>query len=163
MTIAIVKNGVLLHTTNEPYIRTEDGYMRPAVVNKDLGFYEFIPARNEATPTQKAQGTTFTVVLLNGEETGVVIEKFIYVDKTQEEIKNETNSKLDAQIDALERQAILPRITRDMHRMVTLQAAAAQGIAESNLLDKNNPHYSAGYARFYEFDAAIALLRASRV
>lgn len=157
MTIAIVKNGVFLHTTNEPYIRTEDGFLRPAKVDKDLGFYEFIPARNEATATQKAQGTTFQV----GD--GVVTETFLYVEKTPEEIKTETNAKLDAQIDALERQAILPRITRDMHRMVTLQAAAGQGITEADLLSEGNPAYSPGYARFYAFDAEIALLRASRV
>lgn len=73
------------------------------------------------------------------------------------------NAALDAQITALERQQLLPRITRDMHRMVTLQAAAGQGIAEADLLSEGNPNYSAGYARFYAFDAEIAALRASRV
>jgi len=157
MTIAIVKNGQFLHTTNEPYIRTEDGFLRPAKVDKDLGFYEFIPARNEASPTQKAQGTTFSV------SDGVVTESFIYVDKTPEEIKTETNTKLNDQIDALERQQLLPRITRDMHRMVTLQAAAAQGITEAQLLDENDSAFSPGYKRFYDFDAQIASLRAQRV
>jgi len=157
MTIAIVKDGQFLHTTNEPYIRTEDGFLRPAKVDKELGFYEFIPARNEATPTQKAQGTVFSV----GD--GTVTETFLYIEKSAEEIKAETNSALDAQIDALERQQLLPRITRDMHRMVTLKEAAAQGITEAQLLDENDPAFSPGYKRFYDFDAIIAALRAQRI
>lgn len=73
------------------------------------------------------------------------------------------NARIDAQIDALERQALLPRITRDMHRMATLKAAAELGITEADLLNKDSPHYSPGYAKFKAFDDQLAALRAQRV
>lgn len=172
MTIAIVKNGVFLHTTNEPYIRTEDGYMRPAVVNKDLGFYEFIPARNEASPTQKAQGTTFAV----GD--GVVTETYLYVDKTQEEIKNETNSKLDAQIVSSERQALETGLVRtlveDLMNRALDQAGLLLGMTlplsgvqkesiEAMLLDEQGQYFSKPYAKIHANAAERAALRTQRI
>lgn len=157
MTIAIVKDGQFLHTKPEEMVRDSNGVMRMRCVDISEGWYEFIPARNEASPTQKAQGTVFTV------GNGTVTESFLYVDKTVEEIKTETNSKLDAQIDSLERQQLLPRITRDMHVMVTLQAATAQGLTEANLLDELHPAYSPGYARFKAFDSEVASLRSQRI
>lgn len=105
-------------------------------------------------------------------EVNVVTGEAVEIELTAEEIAAAqanaervlaSNVAIDSQIDALERKKQLPRITRDMHRMVTLQAAAAQGITEADLLSEGNPHYSAGYARFYAFDAEIASLRAQRV
>ena len=158
MTVAIVKNNLVMKIADGGYYTTDDGYQRPVVIAKEFGFYEYIENPPVLT-NQKVASTSLSI----DHVAGVVTKQYVIVDKTQEEIKNETNAKLDAQIDALERQAILPRITRDMHRMVTLQAAAGQGITEADLLSEGNPNYSAGYARFYTFDAEIAALRSQRV
>lgn len=162
MTIAIVDlaTGQFKHTTNMPVVEI-DGINRrtDSEDRKQYGIFDFIPASGEAPAGKKAQGSTFAVDLA----AGTVTETFLYVDMTQEEIKQATNGPLDAQIEALERHQLLPRITRDMHRMVTLQAAAAQGITEADLLDENHAAFSPGYKRFYDFDAQIAALRAQRV
>lgn len=162
MTIAIVDlaTGQFLHTKqNGIPVRDSNGVLRPYTVDKAEGWYEFISASNQPPAGQKAQGTTFSV----DHDNGTVTESFIYVDMTPEEIKNSINGPIDAQIEALERQVLLPRITRDMHKMVTLQAAAGLGITEAELLDENSPHYSPGYAKFRLFDDQLAALRAQRV
>jgi hypothetical protein len=95
--IAIVENGVITGTKREgQYVRDSQGLMRK--IEKDIseGWYEFIPARDEAPEGKKAQGTTFVV----GD--GVVTESFLYVDKTQTELDKEANTLVLAQIHALE-------------------------------------------------------------
>lgn len=162
MTIAIVKDGEFRHTTNAPVVNI-DGINRrtdgPLLARKTLGMYDFIPARLDPPVGKKALGTTFLV----DHDAGTVTERFIYIDMTQAEIKDATNTPLDQQIDALERQQLLPRITRDMHKMATLKAAEELGITEAQLLDEHSPHYSPGYARFHAFDSQIAALRAQRI
>lgn len=171
MTIAIVKNGVFLHTTNEPKIMV-NGQWELAEVRPEIGFYEFIPARNEATPTQKAQGTTFAV----GD--GVVTETYLYVDKTAEEIKTETNSKLDAKILSSERQALETGLVRtlveDLMNRALDQAGLLLGMTlplsgqqkesiEAMLLDEAGPYFSKPYAKIHANAAERAALRVQRV
>lgn len=158
MTVAIVKNGEVVKIADSGYYTTEDGYKRPIVVAKEFGFYEYI----EVPPTLVNQKVASTSLVID-DAAGTVTKQYVVVEKTADEVKTETNAAIDAQIDALERQQLLPRITRDMHKMVTLKEATALGITEANLLDELHPAYSPGYRRFYDFDAAIALLRSTRI
>jgi hypothetical protein len=159
MTIAIVKDGQFLHTTNEPYLRDSQGTLRK--VEKDIaeGWYEFIPARNEAPEGKKPQGTTFVV----DTQAGTVTESFVYVDLTAEEIKNLNNAPLLAQIDNLEKNALLPRVTREFMKVAYLYTAAQQGITEAQLLDPQSPAYSVAFEKLTAFDSSIAVLRAKLI
>lgn len=72
------------------------------------------------------------------------------------------NARIDAQISAVERQSLLPRVSRDFFRMTAIQAAAGEGISEAELLDRDSPHYSPGYAKLRQLDDQITELRRSR-
>lgn len=173
MTIAIVKDGQFLHTSNQPILMVNGQYEK-AEVNKELGLYEFIPARNEATSTQKAQGTTFTV----DNVAGTVTENFIYVDKTADEIKTKTNSDLDAKILSSEKQALETGLVRtlveDLMNRALDQAGLLLGMTlplsgqqkesiEAMLLDEAGPYFSKPYAKIHANAAERAALRVQRV
>ena len=179
MQIAIVANGQFLHTKPAgQMVRDSQGVMRPRVVDKAEGWYEFIPARDESgavayqaataeTPevlavpkTRKAQGTTFTV----DDVAGMVTESFLYVDLTADEIKAANNTPLLAQIAALELQQLMPRATREYMRATYLAAAVAQGVSEAQLRQKPteevpNPLYSIAYDKLATFDDTLTALR----
>jgi hypothetical protein len=71
-------------------------------------------------------------------------------------------AKIDQQIDALERQVMLPRLVREDLMMRFLEAAAGAGITEAQLLDPQHAAYSPGYAKMHGFNAQIVALRAQR-
>jgi hypothetical protein len=76
------------------------------------------------------------------------------------------NADIDARIEALERQVLIPRPIRE--GVLIVWAAVAQlvyGATLEQLLDSspNNPKYHAGFARAYAFDQSIIALRAQRM
>lgn len=81
---------------------------------------------------------------------------------TPEQIEVERIAVIDAQIDALERQVMLPRVVREDLMMRFLQAAAGSGITEAQLLDPEHAAYSRGYEKMHAFDTQISALRAQR-
>ena len=84
------------------------------------------------------------------------------VPKPPEMIEAARVSKIDAQIDALERQAMMARLVREDLMMRFLEKAAEVGITEAQLLDPEHPAYSKGYAKMHAFDTQIKALRAQR-
>ena len=86
----------------------------------------------------------------------------IITPKPAEMVEAARVSKIDAQIDALERQVMLPRLVREDLMMRFLQAAAGAGITEAQLLDSQHVAYSPGYAKMHGFNAQIEALRAQR-
>ena len=164
MTIAIVKDGLFKHTTNEPIIKLDEfNILDTRKMTREervaLGWFDFVPARDESLPGQKAQGTTFSV----DAEAGTVTESFLYVDMTAEEIKDATNNPLDQQIDGLERREMLPRWVRDELRTARIARAVAAGLTEDNLLDKDHVGFDPGYKKFKKIHDDIATLRGQRV
>ena len=81
---------------------------------------------------------------------------------TPQQIEAQRVAAIDAQIDTLERQAMLPRLVREDLMMRFVQAAAGAGISEAQLLDTGHAAYSPGYAKMHTFNAAIMALRAQR-
>ena len=156
METVYVMNGARVNITN---FTSPDGYFFSG--NILLGYpdkmAEYGISVIEITPPADFSPSTYWVERID-------VSPFIrYTKKTDGEVAAERNMALQSQIDDLERNAILPRVTRDMHRMVTLQACAAQGITEQDLLTEGGAHYSPGYARFKAFDDTIAALRAQRI
>lgn len=166
MKIAIMnmQTGAFLHTATPKrgVVQDANGINRradePLAERKLWGGYDFVEDRGEAPPGKKHSTTSYA----EDHEAGAVTEVRGYRDMTDAELKAANNDPLDARIDALERQQLLPRITRDMHRMVTLREAATMGYTEANLLDPGHQAYSPGYVRFMAFDAEIAALRSQR-
>lgn len=85
----------------------------------------------------------------------------VYERKPQRIIDEAFNGRVQAQIDALERGAMLPRVVREdlMGRFLT--AAVGQGLTETQLLDPLDPAYAPGFAKVYAFNEEIKALRNS--
>lgn len=121
------------------------------------GIYELIQPECRPPAGMKVKESVYVI------DDGFVTESHIYVDMTPEEIRHATNCPLDAQIDALERQSILPRIVRDNLRQQALREASALGLTEANLLDPAHPACSPGYMKFMALHNEIADLRKRRI
>ena len=65
-----------------------------------------------------------------------------------------------AEIDSLERQALMPRATREFMLQMYSTTAAGQGISTPQLIDPNDTHYSPGFAKLSALDLQIKQLRA---
>ena len=65
-----------------------------------------------------------------------------------------------AEIDSLERQALMPRATREFMLLQYVALAAAQSVTEAQLLDTTNPAYSPAFAKLSALDLQIKALRA---
>jgi len=70
------------------------------------------------------------------------------------------NPDYAAEIDALERQNLMPRATREFMLLMYSTTAAGQGIPPSQLLDPNDTHYSPAFAKLESLDLQIKALRA---
>ncbi len=64
---------------------------------------------------------------------------------------------IQADIDALERAALMPRVTRESLLIIMVNTAAGMGLTEPQLYAAN-----VGYSRLKDFDAAIVTLRAQK-
>lgn len=169
MTIAIVDlaTGQFKHTTNKPIIKVDEfNILEVAKVPREqrlaYGWFDFVPTQPDPPAGQKAQGTTYTVDLA----AGTVTENHLYVDMTQEEIKDANNRPLDAQILSLEKQAIelgfLRTVMEDLQSRF-VAAAVAANITEDQLLDPDHPAHSPSYAKLHKNITDRAALRAQRI
>lgn len=85
----------------------------------------------------------------------------VYTRKPQRMIDQGFNNKVQAQIDALERSAMLPRVVREDLMVRFLAAAEGQGLTSAQLLDPNDPAYAPGFAKVHAFNEEIKALRNS--
>ncbi len=86
--------------------------------------------------------------------------------KSDAQIAEEHNSRIDTQILGLERQALesgLVRTIIDDLLLRSVQLAAAQGVTEAELLDPNSPHYSRAYEKVHANAAERAVLRSQKL
>lgn len=80
-----------------------------------------------------------------------------YTRKSDEQIKQQWNSKIDQQIAAAETQQLLPRVVREFLLASAVKEAAALGMTEAQLYAAN-----IGYKKMKDANAEIAALRAQR-
>lgn len=76
----------------------------------------------------------------------------VYTRKSDEQIAQANRAEVQAQIDALEREAMLPRVAREFMLIQFQAVAAAQGV---------DPMENFGYRKVKELDDKINALRAS--
>lgn len=81
----------------------------------------------------------------------------VYTRKPEEQITQAINSKLDQQIDAIERQAIMPRGTREALKAIMEAQAAAGGLTPEQLYKAN-----IGYKKLVDLDTEIKSLRGKK-
>ena len=130
--------------TNYPAAYTQD----PAsMVN--LGFTEL--TRVDVPPEDSAEN-----YYRHETREGAVITA-TYTRKSDEQIKQQNNSKIDAQIAAAETQQLLPRVVREFLLASAVKEAAALGLTEEQLYAAN-----IGYRKMKDANTAIAALRAQR-
>ena len=80
-----------------------------------------------------------------------------YTRKTDEQIKEQANSKIDQQIAASENQQLLPRVVREFLLASAVKEAVALGLTEEQLYAAN-----IGYRKMKDANTAIQALRAQR-
>ena len=83
----------------------------------------------------------------------------VYTRKSDEQIAQAKNSKLQQQIDSEEKSTLLPRVTREFMLAAFEAQAAVAGITKAQLIDPDSPHYAPGYARMNELDDRIKGMR----
>lgn len=80
-----------------------------------------------------------------------------YTRKSDEQIKQQFNNKIDQQIAAAETQQLLPRVVREFLLASAVKEAAALGLTEEQLYAAN-----IGYRKMKDANTAIQALRAQR-
>lgn len=80
-----------------------------------------------------------------------------YTRKSDEQIKEQANNKIDQQIGAQENQQLLPRVVREFLLASAVKEAAALGLTEEQLYAAN-----IGYRKMKDANTAIQALRAQR-
>lgn len=80
----------------------------------------------------------------------------VFTRKSDEQIEQARKARIQAQIDAMERDALLARPAREFMLLQMEAIAAGQGVTPEQLREQ---HY--GYRKVKEFDETIAALRAS--
>ena len=80
----------------------------------------------------------------------------VFTRKSDEQIEQARKARIQSQIDAMERDALLARPAREFMLLQMEAIAAGQGVTPEQLREQ---HY--GYRKVKEFDETIAALRAS--
>lgn len=83
----------------------------------------------------------------------------IITPKSQEQIDAQNKAKALAELTALEQANLLPRVTREFLIAVTVQQAATLGLTVTQLLDANDPAFSPGFKKMWDFNEQTKVLR----
>jgi len=83
----------------------------------------------------------------------------VITPKSQEQIDAQNKAKALAELTALEQANLLPRVTREFLITVTLQQAATLGLTVTQLLDANDPAFSPGFKKMWDFNEQTKVLR----
>ena len=121
----------------------------------ELGYVE-IP---DPVPPTPPEGFTVEEAFFYNELTDAPYAQWTL--KSPEQLKSITSSKAQNQINALELQQLLPRVTREYLMSLFIKTAADAGITPQQLLDPTpgNTHYAPGFAKVVAFDNQIKALR----
>lgn len=65
-----------------------------------------------------------------------------------------------AELNEMEREALMPRVTREFMITATLMQAAQLGISQTSLLDSIDPAFSPGFKKMWDFNQKTIALRA---
>lgn len=83
----------------------------------------------------------------------------IITPKSHEQIDAQNKAKALAELTALEQANLLPRVTREFLIAVTVQQAATLGLTVTQLLDANDPAFSPGFKKMWDFNEQTKVLR----
>lgn len=78
---------------------------------------------------------------------------------TPERVDAQRKAKALADLTALERENLMPRVTREFLIAATLQQAAQLGLSAAQLLNPSDPAYSPGFKKMWDFNQQTVALR----
>lgn len=84
----------------------------------------------------------------------------VVTPKPDEMVAAQNKAKALAELNALEVANLMPRVTREFMIAATIIQAKALGITEAQLLDANDPAYSPGFKKMWDFNEQTKVLRA---
>ena len=83
----------------------------------------------------------------------------IITPKSQEHLAAQHKAKALTELTEMEREALMPRVTREFLIAATLMQATQLGISQASLLDPLDPAFSPGFAKMWDFNQKTIELR----